>query len=225
MTINDFIVRHLKISHEKAAAQIQLKKILVNGLPAKQRQLVNQSDCIAVDNKELQTPPAPIYIAYYKPKGVECTLNPDINDNLFSLLPFKEKLFPVGRLDKASEGLLLLTNDGKLYKSIAGADAKQEKEYVVKVAEKITDNFILQMAGGIKIMGKTTRPCKVSKIDDFTFRIILTQGLNRQIRRMCFKLRYQVNFLQRTRIMGIPLNDLQPGEFRKVSKKEITGIE
>lgn len=131
------------------------------------------------------------------------------------------KVFPVGRLDKDSEGLLLLTNDGGLYNKITHDKQHQEKEYIVTVDKAITEEAITLMSSGVKILGRITRPAKIKLIDDFTFQIILTQGINRQIRRMCYKTGYEVTSLKRIRIINILLNDLAPGEWRAVSKEEI----
>ena len=144
-----------------------------------------------------------IYIAYYKPRGIETTLNTDIADNLKNILPFKDDVFPVGRLDKESEGLLLLTNDGTLYDKILRNENKTEKEYLVKVDKEITKSFLETMSSGITIMSKKTLPCKLVQIDETYFQNYLIQGLNRQIRRMCYKLNFEVLSLKRIRNWSI----------------------
>ena len=148
-------------------------------------------------------------------------MNPEIPDSLLQVFPLSEGLFPVGRLDKESEGMLLLTDDGNLYRQIAGAEAHQEKEYEVSVYQNIPDEDLEQMAAGIEIMGQRTRPAKVSRITNKSFKIILTQGLNRQIRRMCYKLGYQVLSLKRIRIASLELSGLKEGAYRYVSKEDI----
>ena len=162
-----------------------------------------------------------IYIAYYKPEGIESTLNKNIANNLADAIPIQERLFPLGRLDKSSEGLMILTNDGKIYNGVTNSKNHKEKEYEVKVDLAISDEFIQKMSSGIEIMGQITKPCIVKKTDQNTFNIILTQGLNRQIRRMCYKLNFNVISLKRLRIMNITLGELRPGEFRYLSREEI----
>lgn len=194
--------------------------VFINGTKAIQRNDVLKSDLVVVNGEVLQEGLTFIYYAYYKPRGIECTLNAAIENNLLHTLPFTEHVYPVGRLDKESEGLLLLTNDGKLYKDIAFSDNFREKEYLVEVDKPLTYEAIQQLASGIVIMGQKTRPAYVTKITDQSFRIILTQGLNRQIRRMCYKLQYEVTMLKRIRITSIQLGDLMPGEYRILKKEE-----
>ncbi|WP_064198290.1 MULTISPECIES: pseudouridine synthase [Emticicia] len=208
------LVVRLQISNKEALALILSGKVLVNGVAATTNCELNQTDEVIYEGKILQESKKMIYVAYYKPRGIETTLNTQIEDNLKEVLPFEEEVFPVGRLDKASEGLLLLTNDGRVYDKILRNENKTEKDYVVEVDRPITDEFLKQMASGIVIMGKKTLPCKVVKLDDFVFKITLVQGLNRQIRRMCYKLNYEVLSLKRVRIENIDLGDLKAGEYR-----------
>ena len=165
-----------------------------------------------------------IYIAYYKPEGIESTLNKNIENNLADAISIKERLFPLGRLDKASEGLMILTNDGKIYNGVTNSKNDKEKEYEVKVDLQIDDEFILKMGSGIEIMGQITKSCIVKKIDRNTFNITLKQGLNRQIRRMCYKLNFEVINLKRLRIMNITLDNLKPGELRYLNNLEIEDL-
>lgn len=197
---------------------VQENRVFINGIKAVQRQDVLKSDCIEANGKVLQAGLEHVYYAYYKPRGIECTLNAEIENNLLQVLPFDVHVYPVGRLDKESEGLLLLTNDGKIYKDIAFSENLKEKEYLVEVDKDLTEDAIEQLASGIVIMGQRTRPARVYKVSDRSFRIILTQGLNRQIRRMCYKLHYEVTMLKRIRITSIELNGLQPGEYREIPK-------
>ena len=214
MTINEFLIKQVPTSTKLAISIIQDKRVFINHIPAYQQQLISNQDYITFDEKVIQEARPNFYIAYYKPRGIECTMSLDIKNNLSEALPSLPKpFFPIGRLDKESEGLLLLTNDGYFYRQIAPPDTFKEKEYIVKVDKKIVDEMIQQLASGIVIMGKKTRPAEAFKLDDFTFRIILTQGLNRQIRRMCYKLGYEVESLKRIRIMAIELRNLNPGEF------------
>lgn len=221
MNINEFLVKRFHISKEDASTMLQENRVRINDEKAVQRQDVVKTDLIEADGEILQQGIQHVYYAYYKPRGIECTLNTDIENNLRAALPFDEHVYPVGRLDKESEGLLLLTNDGKMYKNIALSDNFKEKEYLVEVDKELTDDAIDQLASGIVIMGQKTRPAQVTKVSDHSFRIVLTQGLNRQIRRMCYKLQYNVTLLKRIRITSILLEDLKPGEFRVLSKVPI----
>ena len=164
-----------------------------------------------------------IYLAYNKPPGIECTTNLDVRDNIINEINYPERIFPIGRLDKASEGLLFLTNDGDIVNKILRARNNHEKEYVVTVNRTITDRFIEQMANGIPILDTITRKCKVERISKDVFRIVLTQGLNRQIRRMCEYLDYEVVALKRTRIINISL-DLPIGKYRLLTPKEMEDL-
>lgn len=196
-------------------------RVLINKQKALQRQNVLKTDSVELDGTLLQEGVEHKYYAYYKPRGIECTLNAAIPGNLLELLPFEEHLYPIGRLDKESEGLLLLTNDGKLYKDIAFSDNHKEKEYLVEVDTQLTDEAISTLSSGIVIMGQKTRPALVTRVGSHSFRIILTQGLNRQIRRMCYKLDYNVTMLKRIRITSVLLGDLNPGEYRALNQTEI----
>lgn len=196
------------------------KKVKINGNVVSSNPEVEPEDEIKVDGKIVQAAKTFKYLAYYKPRGVEATLNPEIPDNLIKILPFSD-VFPVGRLDKASEGLLILTDDGRYYDKILRKENKTEKEYLVRVDKPITEEFIENMASGIKIMGKMTLPCEVMRVSDMEFRIVLVQGLNRQIRRMCYKLGYEVLFLQRIRIGNVFLDKLEPGMWRETSKTDL----
>jgi len=208
------LVVRLQISNKEALNLIFSEKILVNGITAKSNCELTQTDEVIYDGKVLQEAKKLIYIAFYKPRGIETTLNVAIEDNLKAILPFEADVFPVGRLDKESDGLLLLTNDGTVYDKILRNENKTEKEYVVQVDKTITSVFLETMSDGIVIMGKKTFPCQLAQIDDYTFKITLIQGLNRQIRRMCFKLDYKVLSLKRVRIGDIHLGNLKAGEYR-----------
>lgn len=213
-------MKRFHISKEKASAMLNENRVLINKQKALQRQNVLKTDAVELDGTVLQEGVEHKYYAYYKPRGIECTLNAAIADNLLDLLPFDEHLYPIGRLDKESEGLLLLTNDGKLYKDIAFSDNHKEKEYLVEVDAELTDEAIAALSSGIVIMGQKTRAAVVTRVGSQSFRIILTQGLNRQIRRMCYKLHYNVTMLKRIRITSVLLGDLNPGEFRELQKDE-----
>lgn len=209
-----FLVKRLSISNKNALALILAGKIKINGETTFVNTVLNLGDSIAFGTQILQEKKDFISLAFYKPRGIETTLNREIPDNLKDILPFKEALFPVGRLDKESEGLLILTNDGRVFDKILRRENQIQKEYLVKVDKEIEDEFIQKMSEGVNILGKITLPCLVEKIDNRTFKIILVQGLNRQIRRMCYKLDYEVLQLIRLRIGTITLGELKPNEFR-----------
>ena len=209
-----FLVKRLNISNKSALTLILEGNIKINGQVITENTVINPEDSIVFDEQILQEGKKYIYVAFYKPRGIETTLNQDVQDNLKDVLPFKEELFPIGRLDKESEGLLILTNDGRTFDKTLRSEYQTEKEYLVKVDREINENFICKMSNGINILGKITLPCRVEKIDDYTFKIILIQGINRQIRRMCYKLGYEVLRLIRVRIGEVELGNLQPNEFR-----------
>ena len=209
-----FLVKRLNISNKSALTLILEGNIKINGQVITENTVINPEDSIVFDEQILQEGKKYIYVAFYKPRGIETTLNQDIQDNLKDVLHFKEELFPIGRLDKESEGLLVLTNDGRTFDKTLRSEHQTEKQYLVKVDREINGNFIHKMSNGINILGKITLPCRVEKIDDYTFKIILIQGINRQIRRMCYKLGYEVLKLIRLRIGEVELENLQPNEFR-----------
>ena len=209
-----FLVKRLNISNKSALSFILEGKVKINGLPIFENIVLSLEDSIIFEEQILQEKKAFFYVAFYKPRGIETTLNRDIQDNLKDILPFKEDLFPVGRLDKESEGLLILTNDGRVFDKILRSEHQTEKEYLVKVDRQIDEDFIQKMSAGINILGKITLPCRVERIDDFSFKIVLIQGINRQIRRMCYKLNYEVLQLIRVRIGEIKIEELKPYEFR-----------
>jgi 23S rRNA pseudouridine2604 synthase len=161
-----------------------------------------------------------IYLAFNKPVGIECTTNLDVRDNIVDYINYPERIFPIGRLDKASEGLIFMTNDGDIVNKILRARNNHEKEYIVTVNKPITDRLIQSMANGIPILDTITKKCKVEQVSKYVFRIVLTQGLNRQIRRMCEYLDYEVTALKRTRIINISL-DIPIGKYRALTPAEI----
>jgi 23S rRNA pseudouridine2604 synthase len=222
MKINDFLVKLFHISKDEARAIIEVNRLKINSLKAVQQQYMLETDFVEMDGRLLREPVVYKYYAFYKPRGIECTLNPDIKNNLLELIPFSGHFFPVGRLDLQSEGLLLITNDGKLYQRIALSENFIEKEYEVVVNSEITDEAITQLAAGVVIMGvKKTRPALVTRINSNSFRIILSQGLNRQIRRMCHTVGIEVIFLKRIRISSVMLANLHPGEYRELMLEDI----
>ncbi len=208
------LVKRLNISNKSALTLILEGKVIMNEQSVCENVVINPEDTLVLGGQILQEGKKFVYVAFYKPRGIETTLNLEIKDNLKAILPFEEELFPVGRLDKDSEGLLLLTNDGRLFDKTLRSEHQTEKEYFVTVNKEIDDNFIQKMSEGITILGKKTLPCKVEKIFSISFKITLTQGMNRQIRRMCYKLGYEVLNLVRIRIGEIKLGDLRANEFR-----------
>ncbi len=216
------LVKKLTISNKKALDLIEKGEIFLNEKVCTNNAEIEETDKIDWLNTNLQIPKEYLYFAFYKPMGIETTLNENIAYNLKTILPQNLSVFPVGRLDKASEGLLLLTNNGKVFDKILRAENHIEKEYQVTVNKTITAEFIDKMANGVSILGKITKPCKINKLNDIEFNIILTQGLNRQIRRMCYKLDYEVTKLKRIRIGPIILGDLLPGEYKIIVSNDFT---
>ncbi|RNI27575.1 pseudouridine synthase [Rufibacter immobilis] len=219
--LRHFVVQKARFSNKEAAHCIAAGRVLVNGQKGYLNQVLLPEDTVTLDGAVIKAPQAFIYLAYYKPRGVESTLNPNIENNLAQALGLKERVFPVGRLDKESEGLMLLTNDGVFYNRISHSDNHQEKEYVVTVNKALTSEVIAQLAAGVEIMGQKTRPAQVAQVGEKAFRIVLTQGLNRQIRRMCYKLGYEVERLVRVRVVSIEVGELQPGEWREFHLEEV----
>ena len=208
-------------SRRKADDFISDGRVYINGKPALLGSKVNIEDEISVDGEVIQyKDKKKVYIAFNKPVGVECTGNHKVKDNIIDFINHKERLFTIGRIDKQSEGLILLTNDGDIVNNVLRAENRKEKEYIVTVNKKITTEFIDKMRKGVRIMGKMTRKCFVKKIYENRFKIILTQGMNRQIRRMSEVLGYRVTKLKRVRIMDIHL-DTKVGEYRNLNNEEI----
>jgi 23S rRNA pseudouridine2604 synthase len=216
------ISRYLQCSLAEAASVIAADRVTVNGYVQKASYRVASGDLLELDGKEI-LPPQLYYVAFNKPRGIECTLNKEIESNLLTVFQHKERLYPVGRLDKESEGLLLMTNDGSIYHDIAHSDSQKEKEYYVEVHKPIDEHFIQSMREGMIILGQHTGPSKVnaSESNPNAFSIVLTRGMNRQIRRMCYKLGYSVHKLVRLRIMHVNLDTLQPGEMRDLTPAEV----
>lgn len=208
-------------SRREADSLIEEKRVKVNGVIAVMGVKVTEQDEITVDGKIISNSPPAIYIALNKPRGIECTTNRKTRNNIIDFINHKERIFPIGRLDKDSEGLILLTNDGDIVNKILRARNHHEKEYVVVVDKPVTEDFLHRMSNGVPILGTVTRKSHVEKIDDKSFKIILTQGMNRQIRRMTEYLRYRVVYLRRIRIMNIRLDDLKLGTYRSLSPLEL----
>ena len=186
---------------------------------------VSSSDIISVNGKVISKVEEQIYLVFNKPTGITCTTDLDIQGNIISFLDYPKRIFPIGRLDKPSEGLIFLTNDGDIVNKILRSRNNHEKEYVVGVNKKVTDWFLKKMSNGLPILETTTKKCTVEKIDDYSFRIILTQGLNRQIRRMCEYLDFEVRTLKRIRIMNIELGSLKKGKYRRFTAQEFSDLQ
>ena len=219
--INKYLSEVGFCSRRKADDYISDGRVYINGKPALLGSKVNIGDEISVDGEIIQyKDKKKVYIAFNKPVGIECTGNNKVKDNIIDYINHKERLFTIGRIDKQSEGLILLTNDGDIVNNVLRAENRKEKEYIVTVNKKITTEFIDKMRKGVRIMGRITKKCFVKKIHENRFKIILTQGMNRQIRRMCEVLGYRVTKLKRIRIMDIHL-DTKVGEYRNLNNDEI----
>lgn len=208
-------------SRRQADTLIEQGKVKVDGKTAISGTRVQKGQKVTVNGKEIKRQDNLVLIAFHKPKGIVCTAEKREKNNIIDYIQYPERIYPVGRLDKDSEGLILLTNHGELANRICKARYYHEKEYIVTVNKPIEDSFLKKMAEGVPILGTVTRPCKIKKEGRCSFRIILTQGLNRQIRRMCEYLGYQVTTLKRVRIMNVELGDLKVGTYRDVTGKEL----
>jgi 23S rRNA pseudouridine2604 synthase len=211
-------------SRREADRLIEAGKVEVNGEIAGLGVQVSENDKIFVEGKLITNNVKLIYLAFNKPVGITSTTDTGIKSNIIDLINFPERIFPVGRLDKPSEGLIFMTNDGDIVNKILRSKNNHEKEYVVTVNKKITPDFIEKMSSGVPVLDTITKKCTVKKIDDFSFNIILTQGLNRQIRRMCDYLGYEVKTLKRIRIMNVKLGNLKTGKYRHFTKDELTEV-
>lgn len=208
-------------SRRQADAYIEKGEVTINGKVATLGDRVMPGDEIRVMGKRIEENENDVYIAFNKPVGITCTGNPRVKDNVIDYINHKERIFYIGRLDKPSEGLLLLTNDGDIVNKILRASNEHEKEYVVYVDKPITQQFLRQMRNGVPILDTVTKKCEVEQLSRYSFKIILVQGLNRQIRRMCDYLGYEVVSLKRIRVMNIELGDLPIGKWRNLTEKEL----
>lgn len=224
MRLNKYISETGVCSRREADKWIEAGRITCNGRIAALGTQVQAGDEVRVDGELIGAKKKQIYIVLNKPVGITCTTEAHIEDNIIDLVAYPERIFPIGRLDKDSEGLILLTNNGDIVNEILRSENNHEKEYIVTVDRPVTDLSLNMMASGVKIRGELTKPCKVSRIDPQTFRMILTQGLNRQIRRMCSALGYKAQRLQRVRIMNIQLGNLRPGKWRHLTDPEVAGL-
>lgn len=221
--INKFLSEAGYCSRREADKLIDAGRVTINGVVPEMGTKIAPDDVVAVDGKIIEnTKAAFVYLAFNKPVGIVCTTDTSVEkDNIIDFINYPKRIFPIGRLDKPSEGLILLTDDGDIVNKILRASNNHEKEYVVTVDKPISQTFINRMSGGIYLedLKQTTKRCKVEKLNTYKFKIILTQGLNRQIRRMCNYLNYEVQTLKRVRIMNIKL-DMPVGEYRELTKDE-----
>ena len=220
MRLNKFISESGKASRRGADKLIEEGRVKINGRKAKIGDQVKPGDKVMVNGQLLRLARNNVYLALNKPVGITCTTQKNVKGNIVDLVNHPLRVFNIGRLDKDSDGLILLTNDGDIVNEILRAENNHEKEYIVSVDKPITPEFVEKMSKGVRILGTKTLPCKVEQLSKYEFKIILTQGLNRQIRRMCEALGYEVYRLQRVRIMNIHLGNLPVGQWRDLTKKE-----
>jgi len=222
--LNKFISDTGICSRREADKLIEQGRVKINGVVASLGTKVSPGDRVEVNGKPLRTKEASIYLAFNKPVGITCTTDLKERDNIIDYINHPKRIFPIGRLDKPSEGLIFLTNDGDIVNKILRAGNNHEKEYVVTVDKPIDAEFVKRMSNGIPVLGTITKKCFVKQDASNRFTIVLTQGLNRQIRRMCEHLGYNVTKLKRVRIMNITLGNLRPGEWRYLTEDEISMI-
>ena len=221
MRLNKYLSDAGVCSRREADRLVEEGKILVDGVQATLGMQVTAEQEILVNGKKVEREEKKILLVFHKPRGVECTTSPKVKNNVISYIGYPIRVYYVGRLDKDSEGLLLLTNEGELVNKIMRAGNCHEKEYVVTVDKPLTREFIQKMKNGVPVLGTVTRKCQVFQTGKRTFQIILTQGMNRQIRRMCEYLGYRVKRLKRVRVMNICLGDLPVGKYREATAEEM----
>lgn len=224
-SLNKYISETGFCSRREADKIIKEGRVTINGVVAVLGNRVGENDTVLINGLPLKTKEAPIYIAFHKPVGITCTTETNVKGNIISFINHPKRIFPIGRLDKPSEGLIFLTNDGDIVNKILRAGNNHEKEYWVKVDKPVTDDFIRKMGAGVPILDTVTKRCFVEKTDRFGFKIILTQGLNRQIRRMCEHFGYEVTKLKRTRIMNVRLDSIPVGKWRYLTEPEMAAID
>ncbi|MEH6473628.1 MAG: 23S rRNA pseudouridine(2604) synthase RluF [Halopseudomonas sp.] len=225
MRLNKFISDSGFCSRREADKLIEQRRVKINGKPSELGTRVQPGDEVQVDGRRIKASPVNksdrVYIAYNKPIGITCTTERDVRGNIIDAIGHKQRIFPIGRLDKPSEGLIFLTSDGDIVNKILRAENAHDKEYLVTVDQPVSQRFIDKMTKGVPILGTVTKPCTAQITGRFEFKIILTQGLNRQIRRMCEFLGYNVTKLKRVRIMSVSLGKLRPGQWRDLTSKEM----
>lgn len=219
--LNKYISEAGVASRRAADRMVEEGRVTINGRVAVLGDRVSDGDTVAVDGVPVSGAHRDVVIALNKPRGITCTSSPDDPDNVIAFVRYPQRIYSIGRLDKDSEGLLLLTNNGELANAVMRSRGEHEKEYVVTVDHDITDAFLKRMSSGVEILGRTTKRCEVERVSPREFRIVLRQGLNRQIRRMCGTLGYTVVRLRRVRIMNIVLGDLPAGKWRELTQSEV----
>ncbi len=223
--INKFLSEAGVCSRREADRMLEQERVFIDGRCAVAGQKVESGQHVTVDGREVSVEGREIYLAFYKPRGIVCTTAKTENGeeiaNVVDYIHYPQRVYPVGRLDRNSEGLLLLTNQGDVMDQILRSRYGHEREYFVRINGDVTDRFLYQMSHGVQILDTVTKPCRVWREDRDSFRIILTQGLNRQIRRMCEALGYRVRFLRRDRFMNITLDGLVKGRYRELTPDEI----
>lgn len=223
-SLNKYISDSGFCSRREADEYIEQCRVTINGQDAHKGNRVKEGDVVKIDGEPIRKKKSTVYLALNKPKGITCTTDLKDKTNIIDFIGYKTRIFPIGRLDKRSEGLIFLTNDGDIVNKILRAGNGHEKEYVVTVDKPINAEFVNRMRSGVKILGTVTKKCFVKQEGDNRFRIILVQGLNRQIRRMCEALGYNVTSLKRTRIMNITLQNLPPGKWRYFTPAELEAM-
>lgn len=230
MRLNKFISESGLCSRREADDLIAEQRVTLNGEIAVTGAKWLEGMTVLVDGNEIKLKATAknkrkhVYIALYKPVGITCTTDETIKGNIVDFVDHKERIFPIGRLDKDSEGLILMTSNGDIVNQILRSENNHEKEYLVGVTQSVTDDFLRKMARGVRVRDEITKPCRVYKLAKFGFRIILTQGLNRQIRLMSEALGYRVNQLRRIRVVNVKLGVLKPGAWRNLTDKELAGL-
>ena len=224
ISLNKYISETGFCSRRVADTYIEEGRVTINGNEARKGNRVTENDIVLIDGEPLKKKTPPVYLMFNKPKGITCTTDLKDKTNIINFINYKIRIFPIGRLDKLSEGLIFLSNDGDIVNKILRAGNMHEKEYVVTTDQPITLDFVNKMRNGISILGTVTKKCLVKQEGEKIFRIILMQGLNRQIRRMCAVLNYKVTSLKRVRIMNITLQGLAPGKWRHFYNHEIEEI-
>ena len=222
--LNKYISETGFCSRREADKLIEQGRVKIEGVKATTGMKVSKGQSVSIDGKSLKVENELVYIALNKPVGITCTTESKIKGNIVDFINHEKRIFPIGRLDKDSQGLIFMTNDGDIVNKILRAGNNHEKEYIVTVNKPITDEFIKGMSNGVPILGTVTKKCLVKKESKNSFRIILTQGLNRQIRRMCEYFGYEVKKLERIRIMNVSLGNLKMGSWRYLTKKELAEI-
>ncbi len=222
--LNKYISETGICSRREADEWIAKGRVSVNGVKAQLGSQVGEGDEVRVDRQRIGTKPKPVYILLNKPVGITCTTERHIHGNIIDFVGHAERIFPVGRLDKDSEGLILLTNNGDIINRLLRSENQHEKEYAVTVDKPVTEVFLKRMAGGVRILDTVTKPCKIRQTGKCEFNIILTQGLNRQIRRMCEVFGYSVRGLRRVRFVNLRLGALKSGQWRDLTETELNKL-